>query len=242
VNGTSTVAVRVEGGGDEVVAHVSLYALGRFAHRLGVGEELSMVVVAGDERGLLGYDRGKVLTQVMLMLAGGGESSADIEYLRAQPDLLGPVPSGSTVWRTLATIDEATPDYLRQSGAAARATVRRRSSATTGTGPAILDIDAPLVEIHSENQEQTAATFKGSSGSTRCSVSLTSPVQHSPLSSARAAPGPDASAWVVANFGQLPILSEAEVFVVWSFENGVLRKIQSTLFGGSPSLGRRRSL
>ena len=30
------------------------------------------------------HDRGKALTQAMLMLAGGGESCADIEHLRAQ--------------------------------------------------------------------------------------------------------------------------------------------------------------
>lgn len=40
------------------------------------------------------HDRGKVLTQAMLMLAGGGEACADIEHLRSQgrlrvpPDLL----------------------------------------------------------------------------------------------------------------------------------------------------------
>lgn len=30
------------------------------------------------------HDRGKVLTQAMLILAGGGEACADIEHLRAQ--------------------------------------------------------------------------------------------------------------------------------------------------------------
>jgi len=34
-----------------------------------------------------------------------------------------------------------------------------RSSTTTGTDPVLLDIDASLVEIHSENKEQTAPTF-----------------------------------------------------------------------------------
>ena len=35
------------------------------------------------------HDRGKVLVHSMLMLAGGGESCADIEHLRAQEDLFG---------------------------------------------------------------------------------------------------------------------------------------------------------
>ena len=47
------------------------------------------------------HDRGKVLTQAMLMLAGGGEACSDIEHLRAQPALFGAVPSDSTLYRTL---------------------------------------------------------------------------------------------------------------------------------------------
>jgi hypothetical protein len=39
VNGNSTVAVVVEGGGDQVVAHVGLHALGAFADRLRLGDE-----------------------------------------------------------------------------------------------------------------------------------------------------------------------------------------------------------
>lgn len=42
---------------------------------------------------MVGHDRGKVLTQVMLMLVERGEFCADNEYLRSQPDLLGSVPS-----------------------------------------------------------------------------------------------------------------------------------------------------
>ena len=45
-----------------------------------------------------------------------------------------------------------------------RAKVWSRSSATTGTAPVLLDIDASLVEIHSEDKEQAAPTFKGGFG------------------------------------------------------------------------------
>jgi hypothetical protein len=164
VNATTTVPVRVEAGGDQVVAHVGLHALGRFADRLALGEELSAAVAAGGDQRLLGHDRGKVLTQVMLMLAGGGECCGDIEYLRAQPGLFGPVPSDSTVWRTFARIDETTLGYLVQSMAAVRAQVWSRSSATTGRDPIVLDIDASLVEVHSENKEGTAPSYKGGFG------------------------------------------------------------------------------
>ena len=42
-----------------------------------------------------------------LMLAGGGESCADIEHLRLQGDLFGSVPSDTTVFRTFHEITPA---------------------------------------------------------------------------------------------------------------------------------------
>jgi len=90
VNANSTVPVVVEGGGEQVVAHVGLHALGSLADRLGVGELLSARVPAPGVR-LPVHDRGTVLVQAMLMLAGGGEACSDIERLRAQSTLCGAV-------------------------------------------------------------------------------------------------------------------------------------------------------
>lgn len=72
----------VDAGGDQVVAHVGLHALGAFADRVGLGEALAARIPATGE-GLPLHDRGKVLTQPMLMLAGGGEACADMLDLRA---------------------------------------------------------------------------------------------------------------------------------------------------------------
>jgi hypothetical protein len=44
VNANSTVAVRVEGAGEQVVADVGLHALGSLADRLGLGDRLSQAV------------------------------------------------------------------------------------------------------------------------------------------------------------------------------------------------------
>lgn len=44
--------------------------------------------------------------------------------------------------------------------AEARGEVWRRSSVTTGKAPVVLDLDASLIDIHSENKEGTAATYK----------------------------------------------------------------------------------
>jgi len=91
VNSNSTQILMVERGGDQVVAHVGLHVLGVFADRFGLGDSLSTRTPVTGER-LPFHDRGKVLTQAMLMLAGGGEACADIEHLRARESLFGAVP------------------------------------------------------------------------------------------------------------------------------------------------------
>jgi len=158
VNGNSTRRVVVEPGGTGVVAHVGLHALGCFADRLGLGDSLSARIPwAGG--GVPLHDRGKVLVQSALMLAGGGECCLDIEHLRVGGDLFGSVPSDTTVFRTFHEISADTRAGIAEAVAKVRAQVWSRSAATTGTDPVILDIDASLVDIHSENKEQTAPTF-----------------------------------------------------------------------------------
>lgn len=163
MNANSVVPVKVEGGGEQVVAHVGLHALGAFADRLGLGDSLSRRIPVTGERPPL-HDRGKVLVQAMLMLAGGGEACSDIERLRAQERLFGSVPSDSTLYRTLRSIDPKVLDGLWEAMAEVRVQVWRRSAATSGTAPVVLDVDSSLVEIHSENKEGTGPTYKGGFG------------------------------------------------------------------------------
>lgn len=122
------------------------------------------------------HDRGRVLSDVAVMLADGGEAIADIDVLRHQVGVLGPVASPPTVWRTL---DEVTPSRLKKI-ATARARTRRRvwaqlaaehggvpASRVAGSSLAddliVLDVDATIVVTHSE-KENAAATFKRTFG------------------------------------------------------------------------------
>ncbi len=157
MNANSTVAVVVEGGGEQVVAHVGLHALGSFADRLELGSSLSTRM---PQPRLRFHDRGKVLVQAMLMLAGGGEACSDIERLRAQPSLFGTVASDSTLYRTIRSIDASALEGVWEAMAETRAQVWRRSSAAAGGAPVVLDLDASLVDVHSENKEGTAANYK----------------------------------------------------------------------------------
>jgi len=117
------------------------------------------------------HDRGRVLVDVAVMLAAGGEGISDIAVLRHQEQVLGPVASAPTVWRTL---DELTPARLRAIEVA-RARTRRHVWAQLPLLPAskvvdtdlgdtvVLDVDATLVTAHSE-KEQAAPNFKGGFG------------------------------------------------------------------------------
>ena len=163
MNGNSTRRVVVEPGGTGVVAHVGLHALGAFADRMGLGDALSGCI-PWRGGGFPIHDRGKVLVQSALMLAGGGESCLDIEHLRIGEDLFGSVPSDTTVARMFHEIASSTRADIARTIAQVRAEVWRRSSVPKGADPVLLDIDASLVEIHSENKEGTAPTFKGGFG------------------------------------------------------------------------------
>jgi hypothetical protein len=163
VNGTSTRRVVVEPRGTGVVAHVGLHALGAFADRLGLGDALSSAI-PWRGGGFPVHDRGKVLVQMALILAGGSESCLDIEHLRVGGDLLGFVPSDTTVARTFHEITPPVRSSIARAVAKVRSEVWRRSSQATSSDPVVLDIDASLVEIHSENKEEAAPTYKGGCG------------------------------------------------------------------------------
>jgi hypothetical protein len=94
--------------------------LGAFADRLGVGETLSEVI-GWPGPGTRVHDRGRVLTQAMLMLSGGGESCADIEALASQERLLGDVCSDTTLYRTFTqTLDDTNVERARRAMAKVR--------------------------------------------------------------------------------------------------------------------------
>ena len=147
-------------GDRQVASHVGMHLLAELADRSGLTSAYSAAVPWTGERAP-GQDRGRLLAQVAVMLAGGGECVADMAALRDQPALFGDVASAPTVWRALHDIDGAVLDALRRARAQARAALW---ASTGGPDEAILDVDAALVEVHSEHKESAAATFKGGYG------------------------------------------------------------------------------
>ena len=128
------------GGAGRVAAHGGLFVLGGFADSLGVGAALSVALGRGGQRAPV-HDRGKVLTHALLMLAGGGESCSDIEYLRAQRDLFGEVASDSTLYRVLRGIDASKLGGIWAAVAGVRARVwRSRDGGAAAAAPLALII------------------------------------------------------------------------------------------------------
>lgn len=159
MNVNSTRNVKVGPGGSGVVAHVRLHALGSFADELGLGEALSKAM-PWQGPGVPVHDRGKVLVQTALMLAGGGECCSDIEHLRVGAELFGSVPSDTTVARTFGEITPAVRAGLATAVAPVRDRVWSRLSTGGNDERVVLDIDASLIEVHSENKVDAAPTFK----------------------------------------------------------------------------------
>lgn len=143
-------------GGDRAVSGAGLFVLGGFADRVG----LSGALAPRGERAPT-HDRGVLLTHLCLALAGGGEACSDIEHLRAQPELFGPVASDSTLWRALSGVGDEELDGLWQAAGAVRERVWPQ---TPATGPLVVDIDSTLVEVHSENKQGAAPHYKGGYG------------------------------------------------------------------------------
>lgn len=167
-----SAGLSVTGDGSGVVAHAGSVALRLLADRIGLTGELSKAMARRSFVPV--HDRGRVLADVAVMLADGGEAIADIDVLRHQRQVLGPVASSPTVWRTL---DEVTTGRLKKVQNA-RARVRRHVWAQLAAGEGIeaskvagtdlgdvvvLDVDATIVIAHSE-KEQASATFKKTFG------------------------------------------------------------------------------
>jgi hypothetical protein len=161
VNATSTVErLRLTGGDTSTAQLVGAHMLGELADRVGLSSAYSAAVPWVGERAPR-HDRGRLLAQVAVMLAAGGRCVADIAALRDQPALFGTVASDPTVWRCFDAITPDVLDELRAARADARAAVwaRRRRG-----GPVVLDLDASLVEIHSEHKQGAASHYKGGYG------------------------------------------------------------------------------
>ena len=115
------------------------------------------------------HDPGKIIADLAVTLALGGDCLADIAALRAEPALFGPVASDPVVSRLVSLLAADAPRALTAIRAA-RAAARERAWALAGDaapgsdgGLVTVDIDATIVTSCSE-KDQAAPTWKKTFG------------------------------------------------------------------------------
>jgi hypothetical protein len=159
--------VRVDAAGSGVVSQSGAVLLVQTVRRVGLDTALSTALARWRKPAAI-HDPGKVICDLAVALALGGDCLADVALLRAEPGVFGLVASDPTVSRAVDTLAADVPMALKAIDAA-RAAVRARVWRGAGEHapdhdihpgrPLIVDVDATLVTAHSE-KEQAAPTFK----------------------------------------------------------------------------------
>ena len=151
------VTVEVVADGDGVVSHAGSALLAEAADRLGLTAELSDALAGVRERRGR-HDRGRVIRDLAVMLADGGDCLSDLRAVRDQEPLFGPVASDATAFRL---IDALARDPGLLGGLRVARSRARANAWAVGVAPArvVIDIDATLIGAHSE-KEGAAGTYK----------------------------------------------------------------------------------
>lgn len=149
--------VDVTADGEGLVSHAGSALLAEVADKTGLTRALS-VGLAGMRERRSGHDPGRVVRDLAVMLADGGDCLADLGAVRDQAPLFGEVASDSTAFRVIDRI--ASAPGLLEALRDARAYARVRAW-KLGVGPerVTIDLDATLIESHSE-KDRAAGTYK----------------------------------------------------------------------------------
>jgi Transposase DDE domain group 1 len=163
--------LRVSADGDGVAAMAGVIGLRMLADRSGLTGGLSKVMAKPGFHPV--HDRGRVLVDLACSIAAGGADISDIEALRAQAQLFGPVASDTTALRALGELGERDLHRIDVVRAAARARLwnllpagvpASRFAGGHSCGETIvLRIDSTISIAHS-GKENAAPTWKKSFG------------------------------------------------------------------------------
>jgi hypothetical protein len=148
-------------GGESLVSHAGGALLVQTARRSGLAKELS-ARLGPWRRPLATHDPGKIVLDLAVSVALGGDAACDVAVLRAQPGVFGPVASDPTVSRLIATLAKDVDGALAaitSARAAARQRVWDWAGAPVQDGKVVIDLDATLLDAHSE-KEQASRTWK----------------------------------------------------------------------------------
>ncbi len=144
-----------------MVSHAGSALLAQVADKLGLTGALSLRL-AGLKQRRRGHDPGRVIRDLAVMLADGGECVSDLGAVRDQQALFGQVASDSTAFRVIDRVasDPGLLEALREAHGRARERFWKLHGAPESL---TIDIDATLITAHSE-KEHAAGNYKGGYG------------------------------------------------------------------------------
>src|SRR6266851_1887912 len=162
----SRPALKVSADGTGVASQAGTRLLAEMADRSGLTDALSEALAPMSKRRRR-HDPGRVLADLVVTIAGGGDALSNLVTLRHQPAVFGDVASVPTAFRVVDAIDGELLAAIR----VARAQVRRAVWAAglnpvTEHGYVTLDFDATLLDAHSD-KGQAAPTYKKGYGFVR---------------------------------------------------------------------------
>ncbi len=152
-----SVTVDVTSDGAGLVSHAGTALLAQVAGELGLTRAL-LLGLAGLKARRRGHDPGRVIRDLAVMLADGGECVSDLGAQRDQEGLFGPIASDSTAFRVIDRI-ASEPGSLEELRLA-HARARERFWELHGAPEQLtIDVDATLITTHSE-KEKAAGNYK----------------------------------------------------------------------------------
>ena len=155
--------VKVSADGDGLVSRAGVALLRELTVDTGLADGWTNALLDTYETFPAAHLPGRVLADLAVVIADGGDALSHLATLRDQEKLFGVVASDATAWRCVERVDQAHLQRLR----AVRAAARERAWAA-GAGPAlsaglVIDIDATITVAHSE-KENAAKTWKKTFG------------------------------------------------------------------------------
>ncbi|GGL84588.1 hypothetical protein GCM10010095_81700 [Streptomyces anthocyanicus] len=159
--------VRVRDDGRQVVSQARVVLLVETVRKSGLGQAIPAALSSWRKPRAV-HDPGKVLLDVALAVASGGDCLADVGMLRAEPAVFGPVASDPTVSRLIDPLSVSGQKAL-QAIRSARTPARERvwqlagQAAPDAGGTVTVDLDGVLVIAHSD-KEDAAPTWKRTYG------------------------------------------------------------------------------
>jgi hypothetical protein len=161
---TGTIRPVVTADGAGIVSHAGAALLRELADESGLTQGWTAALL-DTYKGTPVHLPGRVLTDLAVTLADGGDCLADLAALRDQAALFGPVASHPTSYRVLDRVSARHLEALRAVRADARARVWAAGGGpdlSDGSG-VVMDVDATLLTAHSE-KEGAAPTYKNGFG------------------------------------------------------------------------------